>query len=124
MHFQYPKVDLLMVTERRESQRHAGKKLIALTSKGVAQVVNLSIKGMYIRFMNIVHLPDCLVMDLYDTTGLSMEGVHAKKVWSKTLDNQNGYRYKPFKSEIFAEFENLSLTQECQLVFYLSRQND
>lgn len=113
-----------MVTERRESQRHATKKLIALTSKGVAQVVNLSIKGMYIRFRNIVYLPKYLVMDLYDTTGLSMERVHARKVWSKTFDSPNGCRDKLFKSEIFTEFENLSLSQECQLAFYLSRKKD
>ena len=113
-----------MVTERRESQRYAGKKLIALTSKGVAQVVNLSIKGMYIRFKNIVYFPKYLVMDLYDTAGLSIESVHARKIWSKTFESQNGYRDKLFKSEIFADFENLSLSQECQLVFYLSQKKD
>ncbi|MCP4342654.1 MAG: hypothetical protein GY799_28175 [Desulfobulbaceae bacterium] len=113
-----------MVTERRERHRHNAKELIALTSKGVAQVVNLSTKGMYIRFTNNVHFPNYSVMDIYDSTGFSMVEVHAKKVWSKTLDNQNRYSYKPFKSEIFAEFENLSLSQECQLVFYLSKQKD
>jgi hypothetical protein len=113
-----------MVTERRERWRRNTKGLIALTSQGVAQVVNLSTKGMYIRFTDSVHFLDYSVMDIYDSTGFSMVEVHAKKVWSKTLDNQNRYSDKPFKSEIFAEFENLSFLQECQLVFYLSLQKD
>ena len=111
-----------MVTERRERQRCNAKGLIVLTSKGVAQVVNISTKGIYIKFTNIVHFPNNSVIDIYDITGFSMVELHAKKVWSKIFVGLD--RYKPFKSEIFAEFETLSLSQECQLVFYLGQEKD
>lgn len=106
-----------MVTERRKSKRREAKSLIALTSKGIAQVANLSSKNICIKFTNIVHLPDYSVIDLYDAEGLNMEEVVTKKVWSKTFDNQSGY--KLFRSKIVAEFENLSPAQEYQLRFYL-----
>ena len=106
-----------MVTERRKSQRRDVKSLIALTSKGVAQVANLSSKGICIRFTNNVHFPDHSVIDLYDAKGLNMEKVVTKKVWSKKFDDQSGY--KPFRSKIVAEFGNLSPSQEYQLRFYL-----
>ena len=109
-----------MVTERRKSQRQDAKSLIALTSEGVAQVANLSTKNIFIRFTKNVHFPDYSVMDLYDGTGLDMEEVIAKKVWSNTLDDQNSY--KPFRSEIVAEFENLSPSQEYQLRVYFKKQ--
>jgi hypothetical protein len=111
-----------MVTERRKSQRHDAKNLIALTSKGVAQVANLSTKNISIRFTKNVHFPDYSVIDLYDATGLNMVEVVAKKVWSKTLDDQSGY--KLFRSEIGAEFENLTPSQESQLKSYLRQQNE
>ncbi len=113
-----------MVTERRERQRCNAKGLIVLTSKGVAQVVNISTKGIYIKFANIVNFPNNSVIDIYDITGFSMVELHAKKVWGKILVGIDRYSYKPFKSEVFAEFETLSLSQECQLVFYLSQEKD
>jgi len=109
-----------MVTERRKSQRRNAKGLIALTPKGVAQVANLSSESICIKFTSNVHFPDYSVMDLYDATGLNMVDVFAKKVWSKTLDDQSGY--KLFRSEIVAKFENLSPSQEYQLRFYLRQQ--
>ncbi len=87
-------------------------------------VVNLSTKGMYLRFANIVNFPDNSVIDMYGSAGFSMVEVYTKKVWARILVDLDGYSYKPFKSEIFIEFETLSLSQECQLVFYLRQQKD
>jgi len=106
-----------MVPERRKSHRREAKSLIALTAKGIAQVANLSSKNICIEFTSTVHFPDYSVIDLYDAKGLNLEEVVTKKVWSKTFDNQSGY--KLFRSMIVAEFENLSPAQEYQLRFYL-----
>ena len=122
LYFQYSTRSFLMDTERRKSQRYDAKGLIALTSKGVAQVANLSSKSICIKFISNVHFPDYSVMDLYDATGLNMVEVLAKKVWSKTLNVQSGS--KLFRSEIVAEFENLSPDQEYQLKFYLRQQKE
>jgi hypothetical protein len=111
-----------MVTERRKSVRHTANSLIAVTSKGVAQVVNLSLKSICIRFIGNVHFPDHSMLDLYDATGLNLVEVLAKKVWDKTLNNQSGSEL--FKSEVVAEFENLSSDQEYQLKFYLRQQKE
>ena len=111
-----------MDTERRKSQRYDAKGLIALTSKGVAQVTNLSLKSICIRFIGNVHFPEYSVLDLYDATGLNMVEVLAKKVWSKTLGDQSGSTL--FASEIVAELQNLSPDQEYQLKFYLRQQKE
>jgi hypothetical protein len=111
-----------MVTERRKSERHARNSLIAVTPKGVAKVANLSLKNICIRFTGNVDFPDYAIIDLYDATGLNMEEVLAKKVWSKALNDQSGY--EPFKSKVVAEFENLSPAQEYQLRFYLKQQKE
>ena len=62
------------------------------------------------------------MMDLSDATGLNMVEVLAKKVWSKILNDQSGSEF--FSSEVVPEFENLSLTQEYQLRFYLRQQKE
>ena len=109
-----------MVTERRKSQRRNAKGLIALTPKGVAQVANLSSESICIKFTSNVHFPDYSAMDLYDSIGLNMVGVLAKKVWNKTSTQKSGFT--PFKSEVVVEFQNLSPSQEYQLRYYLRQQ--
>jgi hypothetical protein len=111
-----------MFSERRKSRRHDAKNLIALTSEGVAQVSNLSSKSIFIRFLQNTHFPDYSVIDLYDTKGLNLTEVFTKKVWSKTLNDPRGS--KLFRSEVVAEFENLSLAQKSHLRFYLKQQKE
>ena len=109
-----------MDTDRRKSQRYVTDSLIAVTSKGIAQVVNLSTKSVFFRFTGDVHFPDYSAMDLYDSIGLNMVGVLAKKVWNKTSTQKSGFT--PFKSEVVVEFQNLSPSQEYQLRYYLRQQ--
>lgn len=99
-----------MVTERRKNQRLDAKSLIAPTSEGVGQVANLSSRSILIRFIQNVRFQDYSVMDLYDTKGLNLTDVFTKKVWSMTLNDQSDS--KLFRSEVVAEFENLSLAQK------------
>jgi len=109
-----------MNVDRRKSKRHCTKSLIALTPKGVAQVVNLSAQSVFFRMKEKVHFQDYLVLDLYDAIGLNMVGILAKKVWSKTSNDEKDS--DPFRSVIVARFEHLTPAQEYQLNFYLRQQ--
>ena len=111
-----------MDIDRRKSRRLSTKSLIALTPKGVAQVVNLSAQSVFFRMKEKVHFQDYLVLDLYDAIGLNMVGVLAKKVWSKTSTDEKDSN--PFQSVIVAKFENLTPAQEYQLSCYLREQTE
>jgi len=60
------------------------KNVIALTPNGICQVSNLTLNSVFIRCMKKIDFPDYWIMDVYNTTGLSLEGVMTKKIWSRT----------------------------------------
>jgi len=110
-----------MAPDRRKTQRHLTKNLVAVTSSGVAQVSNITLSSVFFRCVEKIDFPDHWLMDLYDPMKLDLVEVLVKKIWEKTTTQPN--KSKSFHSEVAAQFENLSPHQKDQLKHYLSNQN-
>ena len=90
---------------------------IALTQKGVCQVVNLSKGGVSLKCFSELEYPNEFTMDIYDETGLDLQAIKVKKVWEKRPSNPSSLLQSGL--EFGGSFENLSTSQEAQLYSYL-----
>jgi len=104
-------------SDQRNSKRFKAKGGIALTSNGVCQVVNLSLGGLALKCFPELVFPPEWTMDIYDETGLNLQELKVKKIWTKRPDNPVSTLQS--EVEVGGEFENLSSSQEAHLYSYI-----
>jgi len=91
---------------------------VALIQNGICQLVNLNKDGLSIKCFEEFDFPDEWSVDIYDNTGLNLEGVKVKKVWEKRLGEPDFLTQSP-EVEVGGKFADLSSSQETQLYSYL-----
>lgn len=104
---------------KRKSKRLPVKDGIALTPKGVCQVINLSKGGLSLKFFHDLELPNELIIDIYYETDLYVRDLKVKKVWEKKI--RNPASPLQHQMEIGGLFENLSFSQVIHFDSYLLR---
>ena len=103
--------------KQRRRMRLEAETGIAVTPYGICQIIDLTQDGFSFKCVKQNEFPSEWTMDIYVTTGLSLEQLQVKKVWVKFLEN-NGIQ-TPFSMEVGGEFKELSPEQEKQLNTYL-----
>ena len=105
--------------DQRKNKRLGTKKVIILVPYAICQVIDLTLYGISFRCRDEHDFPGELSIDIYDTTGLSMEQLQVKKVWEKRLNSP--HTPASFLMAVGWEFRNLTIAQESHLKFYLQQ---
>lgn len=108
-----------MIRNQRDSNRLEVKNGIAKTADGVFQIINLNQKGLLIKCFKRWFFSREWSLDIYDTSGLSIEQLHVKKIWERYLGKLDART--PFSMIIGVEFKNLSSAQKSQLNSYIQQ---
>lgn len=103
--------------KQRRQMRLEAETGIAVSPYGICQIIDLTRDGFSFKCIKQTEFPSEWLMDIYVTTGLSLEQLKVKKVWVKFLENNANQT--PFSMEVGGEFMELSPEQEEQLNTYL-----
>ena len=103
----------------RKSRRQTVDHGIAVFPDGVGQIINLTRYGFALKCYGAYDFPDEWRMEIYDTAGISLEELSAKKVWIKNQQHQTIPAAATI--EVGGEFAELSKNQEMKLVAYLKQ---
>lgn len=103
--------------KQRRQMRLEAETGIAVSLYGICQIIDLTRDGFSFKCIKKTEFPSEWLMDIYVTTGLSLEQLKVKKVWVKLLENNANQT--PFSMEVGGEFMELSPEQEEQLNTYL-----
>lgn len=103
--------------KQRRRKRLEAETGVAVTPYGICQIIDLTQDGFSFKCIKQSEFPSEWSMDIYVTTGLSLEQLQVKKVWVKFLQDRSNQT--PFSMEVGGEFMDLSPEQEEQLNTYL-----
>lgn len=105
--------------KRRNKKRLKVKTGIAKTPAGVCQITNLTPDGLSFRCHKTLSFTRDWSLDIYDTSGLSLEQLQVRKIWQNSLSNLDAS--SDFSMTVGVVFRNLSSTQKEQLNSYIQQ---
>ncbi len=107
-----------MEIKPRQSKRLEVKTGIANTPAGTCQIINVTPEGLSFKCVKKCSFSQEYSLDIYDTSGLSLELLQVRKIWEKILGNQNT---PSFSTIVGVAFQNLSTQQKAQLKLYIQQ---
>jgi hypothetical protein len=105
--------------EQRKNERIEVNKVIVSLPNVVCQVINVNQGGISFRCRGEHDFPNEVSIGVYDSTGVSMEKLHVKKIWEKRSHRPN--TQAPFVMAVGWEFSNLTFSQKSHLKLYLQQ---
>jgi hypothetical protein len=105
--------------EQRKNERIEVEKVIVSLPDVVCQVINVNQGGISFRCRGEHDFPNEVSIGVYDSTGVSMEQLHVKKIWEKRSHRPN--TQAPFVMAVGWEFSNLTFSQKSHLKLYLQQ---
>ncbi len=108
-----------MKLKPRKSKRLKVKTGIANTPAGTCQIVNLTPEGLSFKCLKKLSFVQECLLDIYDTSGLSLEQLQVKKIWEKIPSSQSTASH--FSTIVGVAFKNLSPQQKEQLKSYVQQ---
>jgi hypothetical protein len=108
-----------MKMKLRKSERLKVKTGIANTPAGTCQIVNVTPEGLSFKCLKKWSFSQECSLDIYDTSGLSLEQLQVKKIWEKIPSSQGSP--SQFSTIVGVAFHNLSPPQKEQLKLYIQQ---
>ncbi|NOR10612.1 MAG: hypothetical protein GQ541_03890 [Desulfovibrionaceae bacterium] len=105
--------------KRRNRKRLKVKTGIAKTPAGVCQITNLTPDGLSFRCYKKLSFTREWSLDIYDTSGLSLEQLQVRKIWQNSLSNLDAS--SKFSMTVGVAFRDLSPSQKEQLNSYIQQ---
>ena len=106
-----------MAIEPRKSKRLKVKTGIANTPAGACQIINVTPEGLSFKCVKRCSFFQEYSLDIYDTSGLSLELLQVKKIWEKNPRSKDAASH--FSTIVGVAFQNLSRSQKEQLSLYI-----
>jgi hypothetical protein len=105
--------------EQRKNERIEVNKVIVSLPDVICQVINVNQGGISFRCRGEHDFPNEVSIGVYDSTGVSMEKLHVKKIWEKRSHSTN--TQEPFGMAVGWAFSNLTFSQKSHLKLYLQQ---
>lgn len=104
---------------KRKSKRLNVTTGIVQTPDGVCTIIDLNKKGLSFSCINRQYFAHEWTVDIFDTSGLSLEQLQVKRVWQKSVSKID--TPSPFPLKVGVEFKNFTPLQAAQLDFYIRK---
>ncbi len=108
-----------MEIEHRKSKRLKVKTGIANTPAGTCQIINVTPEGLSFKCVKKGSFLEECSLDIYDTSGLSLEMLQIKKIWEKIATGKD--TPSQFSTIVGVAFHDLSPSQKAQLNLYIQQ---
>lgn len=108
-----------MEIEHRKSKRLSVKTGIANTPAGTCQIINVTTEGLSFKCLKKWSFSQECSLDIYDTSGLSLEMLQIKKIWEKIANSKGAP--SQFSTIVGVAFQDLSPSQKAQLKLYINQ---
>ena len=108
-----------MKMKPRKSERLKVKTGIANTPAGTCQIINVTPEGLSFKCLKKWSFSQECSLDIYDSSGLSLEHLQVKKIWEKIPNRKSAP--SQFSTIVGVAFHNLSSPQKEQLKSYIQQ---
>ncbi len=105
------------ITKRRKNERYKIIHILAITSRGTGQILDIGREGLSFGCLYPHSFPETWSMDILDAKGSHIRELQVKKIWERKIGHPE--LSAKYELEVGVEFTELTDTQSDELDFLL-----